>query len=194
MSAVPAWITEQQWKDLNPPAEVRQLGELPRSAEKLIAASLALMVKSAKRYAPTKVTWCNIYAADVLQILGAPLPHWFDLGDGKGRREMTANLITQGLRDGKFPGWEALGVLAKGQLAAANRAALGIPTVAVWKNPTGSSGHIVLVVPTPAGKSGVYVTGAGRHCVESCRLVDAFDKYTPHVEFFSYRDSAPVCS
>lgn len=185
MSA-PAWVVDEQWRELKPPAEVLRLGEAPRAPEKLLAATRALQVKIAKRYQPVTVTWCNIYLADVMQILRAPLPHWYDLQDGKGRREMRANDIVDGARARKFPGWESLGVLASGQLAASNHAALGLPTFAAWKNPSGGPGHVTPVVPTPAGEHGVYVSGAGRQCVEECPIAQAFGKYTPEVEFFGF--------
>jgi hypothetical protein len=42
------------------------------------------------------------------------------------------------------------------------------------------------VVPTPAGKTGVYVSGAGRYCVEECPLAQAYGSHTPEVEFFGF--------
>jgi hypothetical protein len=78
-------------------------------------------------------------------------------------------------------------VLASGQLAAANYAAVGLPAFAGWKNPHGP-GHVAVVVPTPAGKTGVYVSGAGRQCVEECPLANAFGPHTPEAEFFGFTD------
>lgn len=193
----PVWIIEQQWRALDPPAEIRKLGELPRSAEKLLEASRVLLVKSAKRYQPTKLTFCNIYMADVLQILNARIDHLWDPDGDRGplpAHETTANEIVLNLRASKYPGWEALGVLASGQLSAANYAALGLPAIAIWKNPSGASGHVMLVVPAPAGKSGLYLTGAGRFCHEQCTLAEGFGGYAPQVEFFGFRDGVPVAA
>lgn len=178
--AIAAWILADQSKPLNPPPEVRALGDI-RSADNLLAASRALLVTLAKRYRPTVYTWCNVFLADVLAILRAPLPHVFDLGDGHGLRELRANDIVDGLRAGKFPGWSA--VLSR--LEPSNRAALGLVTIAVWKNTTpGGHGHVALVVPTPAGKSGIYVTAAGRTCADQCPIGNQFG--TLPVEFYGY--------
>lgn len=182
----PAWIVEDQWRPLSPPAEIRQLGDLPRSPERLLAATRALHVLTAKRYRPTPTqTWCNIFLADICGILRAPLPHWFDLGDGQSRRELKANDIVNGLRRRRFPGWSMVGTMAS-QLAVRNLAAVGLPVVAVWKNPGAGSGHVVIVVPTPEGKRGVYVTGAGRHCVQECPIAEAFGRYLDQVEFYHW--------
>lgn len=185
-----AWIIDQQWTSLNPPAEVRALGSLPRSPEKLLAASRVLRVKLSRRYQPTKVTWCNIYVSDVLDILDAPLPHWFD-PDGEGPLpafEERANMMADGLAAGDFPGWAPVGRMLEAstrEQAVVNRAAAGLPTVAVWRNPKGT-GHIVLVVPTPVGEHGIYVTGAGRVCVEQCPIAKAFGQYLPDVAFYGH--------
>jgi len=180
---VPAWIVPEQYRELSPPAEVMLLAD-QRSAENLLAACRSLKVTEAKRYAPTTVTWCNIYAADACQILKAPLPHVFDLGDGKGPREMRANDIFNGLAKGAFPNWAAVGTIASKQ-AIMNLAKVGIPQVAVWFNPKGP-GHIVHVVPTPEGKTGIYVTGAGRVCVNECPIEKVFPRLD-EVRFYHWK-------
>lgn len=182
---VPIWVTPEQWKPLNPPAIVMKLGDM-RSPENLLAASRALKVTEARRYLPDeKRTWCNIYAADVCNILKAPLPHDWDLEDGLGRREMRANDIYDGLKKGKFPGWAMVGTIAS-ESAILNLATVGVPQVAVWRNPKGP-GHIVLIVPTPKGKTGIYVTGAGRKCVQECPLSAAFPPaLIPAVDFYHF--------
>lgn len=178
---IPAWVVPQQWRELEPPAEVRRLGDV-RSAENLIAATLALHVKEAPRYTPTPAaTWCNVFLRDVLAILKAPIPMRFDFGDGRGVVETRANDIATGLKNGVWPGW-----LPVSEASAAFGASQGLPTVAVWRNPTGRAGHVVIVVPTPAGKSGVYVTGAGRQCLESCPIAQAFGPYVRQVEFYGH--------
>lgn len=205
----PAWIVEDAWRDLHPPAEVLVLGELPRTPEKLLGLTRALCVPTAKRYQPVRdpngvtiSTECNIFAGDACQIARAPLPHWYDLGDGRGRREMTANDYVDGLRDLKFPGWSKLGTVASAA-AVATWASEGKLAVAVWKNltprtdregrvltlngrPVLRSGHITVIVPTPAGHGGVYTTGAGANCVQEVPLQFAFGHYVGEVEFFGH--------
>lgn len=210
MSAlIPPWILDDAWRDLTPPAIVLKLGST-RSPENLLAASRSLFVTTARRYqSDASGTKCNIYLSDVLQILAAPIPHRFDLGDRLGFRELRANDIVDGLRASKFDGWNSLesiysgsgGVVILDNIARI-RAAQGLPTIAVWKNTAPMtdasgrilkdafgriryhSGHVVLVVPSPPGKVGVYVTGAGMHCVDQCPIAQAFGPYLQHVEYF----------
>lgn len=176
----PLWIVPEQWVELNPPAEVRKLGEV-RSPENLVAAAAALLVRSAKRYQPTtSLTWCNIFVSDLAAILRAPLPHRFDLGDGKGKREMRANDMALGLRARAFSGWGPVS-----EFEAQVLAQLGMPVVAAWRNARGP-GHIVFVVPRREGDaSGTYVTGAGRACVEHCPIQKVFPRLE-QVEFYGY--------
>ncbi len=181
--AAPAWVVPQQWKPLKPPADVMALGKV-RSGANLLAATNALCVKEAARYAATAVTWCNIYFADALDILGAPIPHMFD-PDGDGplpSEELRANRIVELLRAKKFDGYYKVD---SNPLILANRAACGLPTVAVWFNKSGP-GHVVLIVPTPTGKSGVYVTGAGRNNLQQEPIAKAFGSFLPNVEFFGH--------
>jgi hypothetical protein len=205
----PLWIDPVQWRDLKPPAEVLKLGELPRAPEKILAATRALCVLTALRYQPVVdpkgrivSTWCNINTSDAMSILRAPLPHWYDLADGRGRREMQANDYWDGLRAMKFPGWSKLGTMAS-EKAVIEWVAQGHPAVAVWKNTTPRTdgagrilvmngrpvlkpGHINPVVPTPAGRGGVHVTGAGGKCVQECPIQFSFGHHTPEVEFYGH--------
>lgn len=209
MDATPAWINSSQGVALNPPAEVLALGEMPRAPEKLLAVSTALRITSAKRYQPGGgVTWCNIAVSDGTTILRKPLPHRFDLGDGKGFRELRANDIVDGLRALKFPNWEPVGSLASKE-AVKILALDGRPQVAVWKNmapvkdsagrvvigkdgkPLLSPGHVMLVMPAPnsappkPGFSGIYVSGAGAQCLHQCPVELGFGSYTSQVEFYA---------
>jgi hypothetical protein len=199
----PIWIVNDQAVPLNPPAEILKLGEMPRTPEKILAATRALCVTTAKRYQPDdNHTWCNVNTSDYCQIIRAPLPHVFDLQDGQGRRELRANDIVDGLRALKFQGWSKLGTLASAEAVVA-WVAQGKPAVATWKNLTPKkdsagrvltvngriqyrSGHINPVVPTPAGKSGVHVTGAGAHCVQECPIEFSFGQYVREVEFWGH--------
>lgn len=206
MSApVPPWVLSDAWRPLNPPAEIRKLGEPPRSPEKLLAITRALCVTIALRYQPdASGTKCNILTSDVLDIMRAPIRHWYDPdGDGPApAHETTANEIVDNLHALKYPGWSKVGTVASSK-AVVELASMGKPTIATWKNTTPRKdsagrvltqsgkvlyrpGHVVIVVPTPKGKTGVYVTGAGAHCIEECPIEFAFGQYLPEVEFFSH--------
>lgn len=172
---IPTWIVPEQWKPLVPPAaEIRT----ERSAENLLAATRALHVTQAKRYLPAHGnTWCNIFMSDATQLLGCPISHWDPQGN-----ERTINRTILDLRAGKFEGWTKVAAHD-----AANRAQIGLPTVAVWLNPRGH-GHVSVVVPRPDnGELGhIYVTGAGAACREQCKLEEQFGPYTPMVEFYGH--------
>ena len=196
----PIWILDEQWRELKPPAEVLVLGELPRAPEKILGVTRALCVTHAPRYQPdASGTKCNINTSDVIQILQAPLPHWYDFGDGRGRRELTANDTIDALRAGKFPGWSKIADAD----AVIAWVALGKPAVVTWRNMTPKrnsaggvltlngviqyrSGHINPVVPTPIGRGGVHVTGAGATCVEEVPLAFSFGQYVRDVEFWGH--------
>lgn len=183
----PIWINPNQGVALNPPPEVMKLGD-QRSAENLTVAARTLGFSTSKRYAPTDVTFCNIATSDFCQIVKAPLPHLFN---GK---EMRANMMYDELNT---PGstyrgkWTKTGTVASA-LAVKNLAVVGIPQIAVWKNPTGGPGHIMPVIPKPSGKvdapgaSGIWVAGAGRHCTDGCAIEDQFGKYLKDTLFFAY--------
>lgn len=172
---VPAWIVPEQWKALTPPpSEVRTV----RSADNLLAATRALHVMEAKRYLPANGnTYCNIFMADATQLLGCSIAH----RDAAGN-ERTINQTILDLRAGKYDGWTKVTVSD-----AANRAQMGLPTVAVWLNPKGH-GHVAVLVPRPtAGTVGhVYVTGAGAACREQCTIEGQFGSLTSQVEFFGH--------
>jgi hypothetical protein len=184
---VPLWIAPNQGAVLNPPAEVLAVTVDPKAPDRLAAAVAALHVTEAKRYQPSeidgkRVTWCNIFTADVCQLLAAPLPHVFDLSDGKGKRELRANDVFDGLSANKFPGWAKTGTIASA-LAVKNLAMVGVPQVAVWKNLPGKPGHIVLVIPSRDAR--VWVAGAGGHCSSGCPIEDQFGKLP--VTFFAFQ-------
>jgi hypothetical protein len=203
MTATPPWIYPEPWRVLEPPAIVLKLGDT-RSPENLLAAARSLDVLNAKRYRGAR---CNIFTSDVTAILHAPIPHVADLDDGRGPRELQANDVVDGLRAGKIDGWqridEALELVNEGVPLVAWRASLGLPTIAVWKNPNPRraadgriithrgrilyrSGHVALVVPTPPGAAGVYVTSAGPKCVQECPIAKAFGLHVPEVEFYGH--------
>ena len=124
-----------------------------RSGNNLNAVIDQFMVASNTRYKRTSsATYCNIFAWDVTSALNAEIPHWIKNNapaepGASGAHELTANATYNWLRDyGGGYGWYT--VSAK---QAQERANSGYPTVAVWKNPTGKSGHIAVVRPEGSG-------------------------------------------
>jgi hypothetical protein len=88
------------------------------------------------RYKPNGwITFCNIFATDVMRALRAPLPHWTNTG-----RELDANGMNDWLNN-SANGWKK--VTPQDATKAASQ---GIPTVASWKN-VGGIGHIAVVRP-----------------------------------------------
>lgn len=108
-----------------------------RSSEQIINVINYLNVGDSKnkRFWRDTATYCNIFAVDVMRALRAPLPHWLN------KNEINANATFTWLSDSKN-GWKAVS-----PSDAARAAKQGIPGVAVWKNPTGSSGHIAVIRP-----------------------------------------------
>lgn len=170
------WINPNQGIALTPPAIVMALGDT-RSAENLEAAGHALEVTTAARYAPGEHTFCNIFTSDWTSILKAPLLHLL------GGKEMRANDMQDALNDGRYTGWSKTGTMASA-LAVRNLAAVGVPQVAVWKNPnTARPGHIVGVIKSRDAR--VWVIGAGGRCTLGCPIEDQFGNYTKDVQFFA---------
>lgn len=206
---IPPWVVADLSVELTPPAHVRKLGDV-RSAENTLLITRALLgisdaqgdvwirravpdVVIPQRYRPEAVgTKCNIFSSDVMQLLKAPLPHWWWTNRAAPAQWMSANDMTQALRRDLYPGWSRIEPSRLDTPSIPERAALGMPTVATWFNPgkrkdgTSLPGHIVVVVPTPAGRSGIYVTGAGRTCVDQCPLAQAFGSHVSEVEFWGH--------
>ena len=97
------------------------------------------------------LTFCNIFVWDVTRAMSCEIPHWWL------SHELNANAVYDWLRvSGPAYGWQP----CTADEAAAS-ASKGEPAVVVWKNMTGKSGHIAVVVPTPAGAEGVHIAQAG---------------------------------
>ena len=118
-------------------------------------------VTSNPRYKRTSnATWCNIFAWDVMSAMGATLPHWVrekgvpsDNNRTSGAWEMNANATYNWLKSyGSRYGWSKVSAYDAQQ-----RANKGYPTVAVWKNGSGS-GHIAVIRP----ESGSYTYSAAK--------------------------------
>ena len=124
-----------------------------RSAANYNAVIDQYAVTSNSRYQRTSTaTWCNIFAWDVTRALGCEIPHWTKnnapvVSFTSGAGEMTANRTYNWLRDyGSTYGWKKVS-----DAEAQRRANAGYPTVAVWYNSTGKSGHIAIVRPEGSG-------------------------------------------
>lgn len=205
---IPPWIVDDLSAVLDPPAIIARLAyEVPHSGVKTLFITRTLLGPHAAGYVSGRVpadlippryqphdngTRCNLFVSDVAQLHGTPLPHrWFtDIGSAK--QWMSANDMNVALKRNLYPGWSRVEPSRLGELDIVERTALGLPTVASWfnhsKRPDGSpaSGHIVWVVPTPPGRAGIYVTGAGRTCVEQCPIAQAFGSHVGEVEFYGH--------
>ncbi len=119
-------------------------------------------------------TYCNIFASDVMQAMGAPLPHWVDNAgnptpDGVGR-ELNANDTNLWLNaHGPSHGWQKVSAEE-----AQERANQGHPVVASWNNP-GGIGHIGVVRPGEMG-NGPALAQAGSLNTNSAHVYDIFPR------------------
>lgn len=190
---IPPWIVDDMALELDPPAIIRRLADLAPDPVRTLFITRGLQVTKAARYQPhDNGTRCNLFVSDVAQLHGTPLPHrWFtDIGSAK--QWMSANDMNVALKRNLYPGWSRVEPSKLGEADIVERAAAGLPTVASWfnhaKRPDGSnaSGHIVWVVPTPPGRTGIYVTGAGRTCVDQCPIAQAFGSHVGEVEFYGH--------
>lgn len=125
-------------------------------------------------------TFCNIHSTDVSWALDAPIPHLVDMADRPlfarqpGDRELSANATSEWLRkNGKAYGWEKV----TAQVAQLHNLAGG-PAFAVWRNPTGKSGHIAPLRPTPTGKP-QRIQNVGAVNFRDDVLTRAFGAYVP---------------
>ena len=107
-------------------------------------------VQNNSRYIDPNKTFCNIFAWDVTSAMGAEIPHWVDANDrpaeplAQGARELNVNSTVSWLEQkGASYGWKS--TTAPNAQSFANS---GRPVIAIWRNPTGSYGHIAVVRPT----------------------------------------------
>ena len=121
---------------------------MPRSADLLLSLVSDMAVTANFAFHPRDgQTFCNCYVAVLTAALRAPIP------------PRLANLQNAWLKsdEGRMSGW-----MPVDSETARQRATLGYPTVASWRNPKDSlPGHIALLVPAPQGATGIYVTAAG---------------------------------
>lgn len=108
-------------------------------------------VASNSRYKRTSTaTYCNIFAWDVMSAMNVQLPHWVKnnvpstYGSGN---ELNANATYNWLKNyGSKYGWSSVSAST-----AQSRANKGYPTVAIWYNSSGASGHVAVVRPEGNG-------------------------------------------
>ena len=111
-------------------------------------------VNTNSRYARTaSATYCNIFAWDVMSAMRVQLPHWIYNNNkpaspfASGAHELNVNATYNWLNKcGSTYGWKKVSASE-----AQKRANNGYPTVAIWKNPSGGSGHIAVVRPEGNG-------------------------------------------
>jgi hypothetical protein len=121
---------------------------LDRTPARLLAIIAEHHHRGFYRYTPRDVTgdgksetWCNVFAQDVAEAMGAPLP-----------RHMRANELLPWLAGS--PEWKAANAVDAMQAADRGELALGC-----WQNPKGP-GHVAVLVPS-LGDQGVWLAQAG---------------------------------
>lgn len=137
-----------------------------RSPERLMAIIAEHHHRGVARYQSRDVTgdsspetFCNLFAQDVAEAMGAPLP-----------RRMLANatvawLDAESIRDASE--WCAVDAHAAQGAADAGEVAL-----AGWVNPSGP-GHLAVLVPS-LGDAGTWIAQAGRHNFTRAPLLSGF--------------------
>lgn len=133
------------WKTISVPT-----AKLPPGPHKLKAVVADLDVEHAERYKadPHYVTFCNIFAADVITAMGFEPGHWIDehTGDpaevGKGH-ELNANGMARWFKQwGPAKGW-----INADRATALDAAARGHLVVVTYDSKTDKPGHIAIVLP-----------------------------------------------
>lgn len=128
-------------------------------------------VESNGRYKRDSYTYCNIFAWDVMSAMNVTLPHWLNNNapadstkQGQGAYPIRVNETCVWMNNyaTKY-GWRKVDATE-----AQSRANSGFPTIAIWKNPSGDSGHIAVVRPEGDGYSyssnkGPVIAQAGKH-------------------------------
>lgn len=112
-------------------------------------------VTSNNRYRRTSsATYCNIFAWDVMSAMNVVLPHWIKNNAPanstvRGAYEINVNSTCVWMNNyARQYGWRTVNASE-----AQSRANSGYPTIAIWKNPSGKSGHIAVVRPEGNGYS-----------------------------------------
>jgi hypothetical protein len=148
----------------------------------LAAATRLLAPTVSIRYAPTLgSTFCNLYALDIAEALGVPIPRTSQLRDGGQLAAADLNRWLGG--PGRFCGWVPVrSDCASGQ--AMTTAVVGFRPPQQLGN---SSGHIAIVLPGISSSGFALMTFAGR-AQSDCEAV-SLNKFS----FFAYRGTPEVC-
>lgn len=137
-----------------------------RAPDKLLSIIQQFKVETDPRYqrdALTGATKCNIFAADVALAMSVMLPHWW-----MSKEESANDLFDWLPRQGKSFGW-----VPNDWATATSTAAGGCLAIAVWKNPSGASGHIAVLRPDGM------IAQAGASNFESGPLLKGFGSLSP---------------
>lgn len=169
------------WLPVDAPVQNR---EGNRSAANYNQAINQFAVGNNPRYTPRGGnTYCNIFASDVMQAMGAPLPHWVDArgnparAGAPGARELNANATNAWLNNqGASHGWRRVSAEEAQRMANA-----GNPAVASWNNP-GGIGHIGVVRPGEVTSRGPALAQAGGRNFNDGNVMDGFGNRT--VQYF----------
>lgn len=138
----------------NKPRYTNSVGQRSAGALNTVLDQFEVTSNSRYRRASNGNTYCNIFAWDVTSALGCQIPHWtlnnlIADSSARGAKEMNVNATYAWLNGyGGMYGWYKVS-----GYDAQQRADNGYPTVAVWKNPNGGSGHIAVVRPQGGGYS-----------------------------------------
>ena len=139
-------------------------------------------VQSNKRYQPASGrTYCNIFAWDVMSAMNVSLPHWIKNNEPatsttSGANELNANAVYNWLQEyGASYGWSKVDNAYDAQ----KRANDGYPTIAIWKNTSGASGHVAVVRPEGNGYTytdtkGPVIAQAGASNYNYCNVKTGF--------------------
>lgn len=164
-----------------------------RNPNLILAIVRSLGLETNARYLPKGgATFCKTAAEDYVAGMNGTFPHWVNPDGspaevGKGS-EMNINGGVDWLdQHGADYGWEEMtgDDLLSQILAAVNAGAL---VLAVWNNPQGGHGHVMIPKPSFATTipdlAHLPCAQAGLHNFESGTLANGFGPLIPHVRFF----------
>lgn len=164
-------------------------GSLFRSPSQLQAVVAQFDVEHHPRYRSREgKTFCSTFAWDVSRAMGCELPKDYGLTETVTRvdstaprdvvvkHERTINELIDWLHSGASinVGWRLCNEATAVAAAAAGKLAL-----VLWKNPKGPTGHVAVVMPTPAGETGTRIAQAGAKCFSFGPLHDGFPAILP---------------
>lgn len=172
-------FVERPWVPIDAPVR-SELGA--RSGTQYEAVLAQFEVERNPRYRPRDgKTYCNIFVWDVTSAMNVEIPHW-TTDDGRpalpttaGAARRNVNAMYEWLQNiGSADGWRQ--VTAHEAQECANR---GEPAVAIWRNPSGSNGHIAMIRPGLIGEKGPAAAQAGNVCFIHGQVADGFPDHQP---------------